>query len=167
MKPEDEQGIRIAIINGPNHRRLGRRRPAVYGATTAEHIILELDAQAIDLDVRLLHYQSNHEGAILDWLEVHAYEISGIVCNPAGLTNYGLALRDCLDELGAPVAIVHVSNIYAREEWRRNDRFAEIADAYIVGCGWRSYRYALDEIVGQARAIVDRRADGLAASTPL
>ena len=69
-----------------------------------------------------------------------------IVCNPAGLTNYGLSLRDTLDETEKDLAIVHISNLHAREQWRRHDVFAEIASVYLAGLGWRGYLVSLDTL---------------------
>ena len=142
--------MRIAILQGPNLNRLGTRKPEVYGLVTLPDIVADLDTLAGEIDVELVHFQSNCEGAMIDWLQSMEGSIDGVVCNPAGLTNYGLALRDALNECGVPVAIVHLSNVHAREEWRRHDVFAEIATVYFAGAGWRGYRHALQALLAKS-----------------
>lgn len=141
--------MKIAVLQGPNLNRLGVRKPEVYGTTTLADIVADLDVLAAEIDVELVHFQSNHEGAMIDWLQSLDGEIDGVVCNPAGLTNYGLSLRDALNECGVPLAIIHLSNVHAREEWRRHDIFAEIATVYFAGAGWRGYRHALQALLSK------------------
>ena len=90
--------------------------------------------------------QSNSEGALIDWLQERQDEADAIICNPAGITNYGLSLRDALAEAERDVAITHLSNIHRREEWRRHDVFAEVADSYLAGLGWRVYLFAIEAL---------------------
>jgi 3-dehydroquinate dehydratase-2 len=141
--------MKIAVLQGPNLNRLGTRKPEVYGTVTLPDIVADLDVLAEEIDIELLHFQSNHEGAMIDWLQSVEGDIDGVVCNPAGLTNYGLSLRDALNECGVPVAIIHLSNVHAREEWRKHDVFAEIAKVYFAGAGWRGYRHALQALVAK------------------
>jgi 3-dehydroquinate dehydratase-2 len=144
--------MKIAVLQGPNLNRLGVRKPEVYGTVTLPDIVADLDVLAAEIGVYLVHFQSNHEGAMIDWLQSVEGEIDGVVCNPAGLTNYGLSLRDALNECGVPVAIIHLSNVHAREEWRRHDVFAEIATVYFAGAGWFGYRHALQALLSKIGA---------------
>lgn len=144
----------IAVLQGPNLNRLGTRKPEVYGTVTLPDIVADLDTLAAGIGIELVHFHSNHEGEMIDWLQSIEGTINGVVCNPAGLTNYGLSLRDALNECGVPVAIIHLSNVHAREQWRRHDVFAEIATVYLAGAGWRGYRHVLQALlakIGDAR----------------
>lgn len=105
-----------------------------------------MDRRAEELGTSLSHFQSNSEGALIDWLQERQDDADAIVCNPAGLTNYGLSLRDALDETELDLAIVHISNVQAREQWRRRDVFGEIATLYVAGLGWRGYIAALEAL---------------------
>lgn len=136
--------MRILVLQGPNLNRLGFRKPEVYGTQTLSGIQEEMDKKAGELGCTLAHFQSNSEGAIIDWLQERQDEADAIICNPAGLTNYGLSLKDALVETEKDLAITHLSNIHAREEWRHHDIFAEAADVYLAGLGWRVYLYAFD-----------------------
>ena len=136
----------IAVLQGPNLTRLGRRKPEIYGRRTLGEIQDEMDKRAAELGVRLEHFQSNSEGALIDWLQERQDDVDALICNPAGLTNYGLSLRDALTESEKDLAIVHLSNVHAREEWRRHDVFAEVTNLYIVGLGWRGYVIAVEAL---------------------
>ena len=92
-------------------------------------------------------FQSNHEGAIIDFLQANAAEADGIILNGGALSHYGLALRDALTDTGLPVVEVHLSNIHARERWRSRSVTAEVAKGSIAGLGWRGYLYAVDYLV--------------------
>lgn len=126
--------------------RLGLRKPEVYGTHTLAEIQGEMDKKADQLGCTILHFQSNSEGALIDWLQEHQDDADAIICNPAGLTNYGLSLRDALAEAERDLAITHLSNVHAREEWRRNDVFAEVADIYLAGLGWHVYLFAIEAL---------------------
>lgn len=141
--------MRIAVLQGPNLNRLGTRKPEVYGTTTLPDIQKDLDVLATEQEWELQHFQSNHEGELIDWLQAHEGSVDGVLCNPAGLTNYGLSLRDALNECGVPIGIIHLSNVHAREEWRKHDVFAEIAAVYFAGAGWRGYRHALQALISK------------------
>ena len=106
----------------------------------------EMDRKAGELGCTLLHFQSNSEGSLIDWLQEHQDEADAIICNPAGLTNYGLSLRDALAEAERDLAITHLSNVHAREQWRRHDVFAEVANIYLAGLGWRVYLFAIEAL---------------------
>jgi 3-dehydroquinate dehydratase-2 len=138
--------MQILVLQGPNLTRLGVRKPEIYGAYTLEQIQEAMDRRAENLGCSLEHFQSNHEGGLIDWLQERQDGCDAIVCNPAGLTNYGLSLRDALVETEKDLAIVHLSNVHAREQWRRNDVFAEVTNLYIAGLGWRGYVVAVDAL---------------------
>lgn len=133
----------VLVMQGPNMNRLGRRKPEIYGRTTLAEVEADVAQRAERRGLTVEQFQSNSEGALIDWLQERQDAADAVVCNPAGLTNYGLAFRDALAESDIPVAIVHVTNLLAREEWRRNDVFADMATIWIAGMGWRGYGYAL------------------------
>ena len=136
--------MRVLVINGPNLNLLGAREPSYYGAKTLEDILEALEEAARDLDVELEAFQSNHEGAIIDYVQVNAPDASGIIINAGALTHYGLALRDALIDSRLPIIEVHLSNIHAREEFRRRSVLADVAVGQIAGLGWKGYQYALE-----------------------
>lgn len=132
----------IAIVNGPNLGRLGRREPAIYGTASWAEFETWLRGQwpAVTLEV----FQSNHEGAIIDYLEDAADRgVDGIVINPGALTHQSYALRDCLAGLGLPVVEVHLSNIYAREEFRAHSLTVPVVRGQISGLGLAGYHLAV------------------------
>ena len=139
--------MRILLVNGPNLNMLGRRDPTLYGTTTLAEIEAAATARAAELNAEVACFQSNHEGAIIDFLQVNAAEADGIILNGGALSHYGLALRDALTDTGLPVVEVHLSNIHARERWRSRSVTAEVARGSIAGLGWRGYLYAVDYLV--------------------
>jgi 3-dehydroquinate dehydratase-2 len=138
--------MHFLALQGPNLNRLGTRKPERYGRRTLAEIQADMDLRARELGATLAHVQSNSEGALIDWLQERQDGCDAIICNPAGLTNYGLSLRDALVETERDLAIVHLSNVHAREQWRRNDVFAEVTNLYIAGLGWRGYVAAVDAL---------------------
>jgi 3-dehydroquinate dehydratase-2 len=139
--------MRFIVLHGPNLNWLGRREPAVYGRLTLAEVNDRLQRRAAAAGCDLLIYQSNAEGALVDYLQAHADEADGVIVNPGALTHYGLSLRDALAALEVPIVEVHISNIHARERWRKTDVIAEVVRGQIVGLGWRSYTAALDVLV--------------------
>ncbi len=140
--------MRILLINGPNLNRLGHRQPDLYGTTTLAEIEDMFRAKAAERGADVVCHQSNAEGAIIDFLQAEmAAGIDGIVINPGALTHYGLSLRDALQDADAPIVEVHLSNIHAREEFRRRSVIAPIARGQITGLGWRAYLWALDYLM--------------------
>jgi 3-dehydroquinate dehydratase II len=136
----------ILVLHGPNLGTLGRRQPEIYGHTTLADINARLVSRAQSWGWDLDAFQSNSEGTLIDLIEEHASAVDGLMLNPGALTHYGLALRDALAALSIPVIEVHLSNIHAREEWRRRSVTAEVARGIVAGFGWRSYIYALDAL---------------------
>ena len=135
--------MKFLIINGPNLNNLGKRDPAIYGADTLSDLQERIETRANDLDVNVEFFQSNHEGAIIDFLQ-GADDASGVIINAGALTHYGLSLRDALVDTRLPIVEVHLSNIHARERFRRRSVIASIAVGQIAGLGWQGYQFALE-----------------------
>ena len=136
--------MKILVIHGPNLNMLGSRQVALYGDKTLDKIDSLLQKRARELGVELETFQSNHEGALVDFIQEKSPEAKGIIINPGALTHYGLSLRDALADTSLPFIEVHLSNIYAREEFRRQSVIAPIARGQISGLGWRGYLAALE-----------------------
>ncbi|MBM3933706.1 MAG: type II 3-dehydroquinate dehydratase [SAR202 cluster bacterium] len=141
--------MKILVINGPNLNNLGKRDPAQYGKDTLADIEKRIRDRAAALKVEVDCFQSNHEGAIIDFLQATAPSASGIIINAGGLTHYSIAIRDALADSRLPFIEVHLSNIHAREEFRRHSVMASIAVGQIAGLGWRGYVYALEHLVSR------------------
>jgi 3-dehydroquinate dehydratase-2 len=139
--------VRILLINGPNLNLLGSREPDHYGRITLAEIESAMTSRASVLGVDVVAFQSNHEGAILDFLHAEGPSSSGIVINPGALTHYSYALRDALSAVGKPVVEVHISNIHAREQFRHLSVVAPVAVGQIAGLGMFGYLAALDYLV--------------------
>ena len=130
---------------------LGRREPEIYGTTTLAQIDAALGQRATKAAATLLAMQSNHEGALIDFLQAEGWDADGIIINPGALTHYGLALRDALASLHAPIVEVHLSNIYKREDFRHTSLIAPVASGQIAGLGWRGYLLALEWLLAHER----------------
>ncbi len=141
--------MKILIINGPNLNLLGRRDAKVYGNKTLAEINTLLEERAARLGAEPVFFQSNSEGALIDFIQAHYAGAGGIIINPGALTHYGLSLRDALADTGLPVIEVHLSNIYAREDWRATSVIAPVARGQISGLGWRGYLLALEPLVAE------------------
>jgi 3-dehydroquinate dehydratase II len=135
--------MRIAVVHGPNLRLLGRREPHVYGATTLGEIDRDLQGLAQELGLEIEIFQSNHEGAILDFLEEVSTRVHGVLINPGGLTHTSISLRDALVGVGLPVVEVHLSNTVAREEFRHHSFVGGVAVGTVAGFGKNSYLLGL------------------------
>lgn len=135
--------MRIAIVHGANLRMLGRREPEVYGSDTLEDINGRLRTLAEELGAEVEIFQSNSEGAILDYLEEAAPRIDGVLINPGAFTHTSVALRDALAGIGRPFVEVHLSNPAARESFRRRSYLASVAAGVVAGFRAESYLLAL------------------------
>lgn len=140
--------MRILLINGPNLNMLGRRQPEIYGTTTLQDIVDRVMKRGQELGVEIVPFQSNHEGAIVDFLQENGPGADAILINAGALTHYGLALRDAFEAIQKPFVEVHISNVHAREEFRHHSVLADIAVAQVAGLGWRGYIAALESLIG-------------------
>ncbi|KAK8064580.1 dehydroquinase class II [Apiospora phragmitis] len=135
----------LLLINGPNLNLLGTREPHVYGSTTLADVEAAARQQAASLSVSLATFQSNHEGAIVDRIQQARDEgVDAIVINPGGFTHTSVAIRDALLGVGVPYVELHVSNVHAREEWRRHSYFTDKAVAMVCGMGVYGYTAAIE-----------------------
>ena len=134
---------KILVIHGPNLNLLGRREPEVYGTMSLDTLNLDLLREAGEFGMELEIFQSNHEGAIVDCIQQALGEADFIIINPAAFTHYSLAIRDALQAVKIPVIEVHLSNIYRREQFRRESLVAPVAVGQITGLGPLGYRLAL------------------------
>lgn len=144
--------MRILVIHGPNLNMLDKRDKSVYGEKTLPEIDSLLKKQGQALNVEVVTFQSNHEGALIDFIQEQACSAHGVVINPGALTHYGLSLRDALVDSKLPTIEVHLSNIYRREEWRARSVIAPIAKGQISGLGWKGYVAALQALAGELKA---------------
>lgn len=135
--------MKIAIINGPNLNRLGHRNPDIYGHETWDDTLAGLKDRYPDIEI--MYYQSNCEGALIDYLQsLHGMEgLAGIVINPGAYAHYSLALADALADCPVPAVEVHISNITAREDFRRTSVTAPSCRAIIAGAGREGYSLAI------------------------
>lgn len=135
----------ILVLHGPNLNLLGTREPAIYGRDTLADVNARLVAQGKAAGVRVLTFQSNHEGAVVD--RIHAARAEGVafvIINPAALTHTSVAVRDALAGVDIPYVEVHLTNVHAREPFRHHSYFSDKAVGTIVGLGARGYEFALD-----------------------
>ncbi len=138
---------RILVLHGPNLNLLGTREPEVYGTTSLEEINGDLTRAAKEWDAEIEFFQSNHEGALVDRIQEAQSWADGILINPAGLTHTSVALRDALSGAGLPVVEVHLSNVFAREEFREHSFISGIALGVLSGFGPLGYRLGLQALL--------------------
>jgi 3-dehydroquinate dehydratase-2 len=144
MKSGQNQNISVLVIHGPNLNLLGTREPATYGTVTLEEINGRLEKLAQNAGVSLLHFQSNAEAELIERIQQAIGENVGfIIINPAAFTHTSIALRDALAATGIPFIEVHLSNIFARESFRRRSYFSDLARGVISGLGPTGYELAL------------------------
>ena len=136
---------RIEIINGPNLNLTGRREPAIYGHTTMEEMVERLRKQFPD--VAIGYYQSNVEGELINRLQEVGFSADGIILNAGGYSHTSVAIHDAVAAITTPVVEVHISNIYAREEYRRHSLLSDVCRGVVCGLGLEGYKYALDYLV--------------------
>lgn len=142
--------MRLLILHGPNLNRLGKREPAIYGHVSLAELDELIRAHAASLGISTRHLQSNHEGALIDAVHAADDDCDGIVANPGALTHYSYALRDAIASVRPPCVEVHLSDIHAREPWRRVSVIAEVCLAQIAGRGPQGYLDAVSLLAKRA-----------------
>jgi len=143
--------MRILVIHGPNLNILGKRDKVIYGEKTLDEINELIEQHATEIDTEVAIIQANSEGDLVDFIQKESSGADGIIINAGALTHYGLSLRDALLDTNLPVVEVHLSNIYAREEFRQRSVIAPIAKGQVTGLGWRGYIAALRTLVAELR----------------
>jgi 3-dehydroquinate dehydratase-2 len=144
--------MRILVINGPNLNMLGKRDKEHYGNDSLAAIEQKLAEKGKALGCELSFFQSNHEGAIIDFIQAKTKGAEGILINPGALTHYGYSLHDALIDSGLPVVEVHLSDINAREEWRRVSVISDIVIKQISGLKTKSYLLGLEALAEYIRS---------------
>jgi 3-dehydroquinate dehydratase-2 len=139
--------MRILLLNGPNLNKLGTREPEIYGRDSLVDIVGRVEKRAIELGAELAAFQSNHEGALIDFIQTEADTADGLILNFGSLTHSSIGVRDAVVATGLPAYEVHISNIFAREEFRHRSMISDICKGIVSGFGWRGYLYALDALV--------------------
>ena len=139
--------MKILVIHGPNLNLLGIREPEVYGSVTMEEINESLEERASSNNIQIEAFQSNAEHEIVTKLQDSMDHINYIIINPGALTHTSIAIRDSLLGIGVPFYEVHISNIFAREEFRQKSYFSDVANGVICGLGTQGYDLALRHII--------------------
>lgn len=139
--------MKILVVNGPNLNLLGTREPEVYGTLTLEKINEELLKYAKELGVEIEFFQSNVEGEIVNAIQAARGNCAGIVINPAAYTHTSVAIRDAISAVALPAVEIHISNVYAREEFRKDSLIAPVCIGQIAGFGLDSYKLAMLALV--------------------
>src|SRR5271170_8441229 len=145
----------VYVLNGPNLNLLGSREPEIYGRATLADVEKLCRATAERHGLKMEFRQSNHEGEIIDWIQqARAEKVAGLVINPAGYGHTSVAILDALSVLDAPVIEVHISNIHAREPFRRRSYVSQIARAVVCGFGIEGYSLAITGLAAMIEAKV-------------
>lgn len=139
--------MNILIINGPNLNLLGKREPSIYGDKDFESYLNEL--KSLFPSVSISYFQSNHEGEIIDKLHAEGFTASGIVLNAGAYTHTSVGIADAVKSISSPVIEVHISNVFAREEFRHHSFLSPVCMGVICGFGMQSYQLAIQAIISK------------------
>lgn len=139
--------MKIAIINGPNLNLLGKREPGIYGSTSFEDYLVTLKSKYPQVDIH--YYQSNVEGELINELQRVGFDYDGIIMNPGGYTHTSVAIGDAIASIKTPVVEVHISNVHAREEFRKLSHVSGKSAGSIIGLGLKGYELALQFLVSK------------------
>jgi 3-dehydroquinate dehydratase-2 len=137
--------MKIAIINGPNLNLLGKREPGIYGSTSFEDFLVSLKSKYPDVAIH--YYQSNVEGELINELQRVGFDYDGIIMNPGGYTHTSVAIGDAIAGIKTPVVEVHISNVHAREEFRKLSHVSGKSAGSIIGLGLKGYELALRYLI--------------------
>jgi len=143
--------LKVMVIDGPNLNLLGSREPAIYGGTSLGEIRASLGEVARELMVDLEFFQSNGEGELIDAIHRAGEVADGIVINPGAYGHYSIAMRDALAAVGVPAVEVHISNVYAREEFRSRSVIAPVCIGGVWGFGSDVYEWGLRALIKKLR----------------
>lgn len=138
--------MKIYVLNGPSLNLLGERQPLIYGNTTLAEVEQMCRERAFELDIEIDFRQSNDEGQLIDWLQEARTQADGVILNAAAFSHYSFALRDAVQACDTPVVEVHISNIFAREEFRATSVISAVVVGVISGLGAQGYVLALEAL---------------------
>ncbi|MBO9201120.1 type II 3-dehydroquinate dehydratase [Niastella sp. MAH-29] len=139
--------MKIAIINGPNLNLLGKREPGIYGSTSFDDYLATLKSKYPQVDIH--YYQSNVEGELINELQRVGFDYDGIIMNPGGYTHTSVAIGDAIASIKTPVVEVHISNVHAREEFRKLSHVSGKSAGSIIGLGLKGYELALQYLLNK------------------
>jgi 3-dehydroquinate dehydratase-2 len=143
--------MKILVLHGPNLNLLGEREPEVYGSMTLAQLNTKLKQEAKKKKITLKTYQSNHEGDLIDQIHTQRKWADAIVINPGAYTHYSYALRDAISSVSKPTIEVHLSDIHAREDFRKISVISPVCLEQISGLGWKSYLKALERLLERGK----------------
>lgn len=146
--------LKVLVLHGPNLNLTGFREPDVYGKKPLDEIDEDIKKAAATMNVEVRILQSNSEGTLIDTIQEHRKWADAIVINPGGLTHYSIALRDAITSVRLPVVEVHLSNVHAREEFRRHSVISPVTIGQVVGFGGHGYVLALTALLNLEREVV-------------
>ena len=141
--------MKVLVLHGANMNLIGTREPEIYGQITLAELDKRLVEYGRQIGVEVVCSQSNHEGALIEALHEARQNMDAVIFNPGGFTHTSVALRDAISAIEIPVVEVHMSNVYAREDFRHQSFISAVCAGKVVGFGWRSYLYALMAVIDE------------------